>query len=61
MQGIVVDYSHTSGTSNVVNIVTITTPIIFSGRPANIILGIVTNPLAKTIVFGGVLTGIMKE
>ena len=61
MHDIIVDYSHTSGTSNVVNIVMSMTPIIFNGKPASIIFGIVTYPLAKTMVFGGVLTGIMKE
>src|SRR5581483_5199711 len=61
IEGIIVDHFHTNGTSNVVNIVTNITPIIFSDRPARIILAIVTYPVAKTMVFGGVLTGIMKE
>jgi hypothetical protein len=47
-----------NGTSNVVNMVTNTIPIISSGRPARAIFGMVTYPLAKTIALGGVPTGI---
>lgn len=53
-----ISHDQTSGTNNVVNIVTNTIPMISRGRPARAIFGTVTYPLAKTIALGGVPTGI---
>ena len=53
-------YGQTMGTRSAVNTVIMAMPMISKGKPARIIRGTVTYPLAKTMAFGGVPAGIMN-